>query len=86
MQQRGADAAGRTSSNGPPACTRKRCARRVFRQPVDGCPLYTEYFKDGDQVPEGLCPLHRGTIRQRVARAVQGWVSEVGRQIRGIFR
>ena len=57
-----------------------------FRQPVDGCPLYTEYFKDGDQVPEGLCPLHRGTIRQRVARAVQGWVSEVGRQIRGIFR
>ena len=28
--------------------------------------------------PSSLCPLHRGTIRQRVARTVQGWVSEVG--------
>ena len=24
-----------------------------YRQPVDGCPLYTEYFKDGDEVPGG---------------------------------
>jgi penicillin-binding protein 1A len=57
-----------------------------YRQPVEGCPLYTEYFKEGDEVPEGLCPLHRGSIRQRVARAVQGWADEVGRRIRGIFR
>ena len=27
-----------------------------YRQPVDGCPLYTEYFKDGDQVPERPVP------------------------------
>ena len=26
--------------------------------------------------PSGLCPLHRGTIRQRVARAVQGWFED----------
>ncbi|MGE0359485.1 MAG: transglycosylase domain-containing protein [Vicinamibacterales bacterium] len=56
------------------------------RQPVDGCPLYTEYFKDGDEVPEGLCPLHRGTIRQRVVRAVQGWADELGRRLRDAFR
>ena len=57
-----------------------------YRQPVEGCPLYTEYFKDGDEVPGGLCPLHRGTIRQRVARAVEGWAAEVGRRVRDIFR
>ena len=57
-----------------------------YRQPVDGCPLYTEYFKDGDQVPEGLCPLHRGTVRQRVVRAVQGWFEDLGRSIRDVFR
>ena len=27
-----------------------------YRQPVDGCPIYTEYFKEGDDVPEP--PLH----------------------------
>ena len=47
---------------------------------MDGCPLYTEYFKDGDDVPDRLCTLHRGTIRQRVTRTVQGWASEVGRR------
>ena len=57
-----------------------------YRQPVDGCPLYTEYFKDGDEVPDGLCPLHRGTVRQRVVRAVQGWFEDLGRSIRGVFR
>ena len=57
-----------------------------FLKPVDGCPLYTEYFKDGDQVPDQLCPVHRGTIRQRLARTLDGWVSELGRRVRGIFR
>ena len=56
------------------------------RQPVDGCPLYTEYFKDGDDVPGGLCPLHRGTIRQRMARAVRGWADDLGRRLRDVFR
>jgi penicillin-binding protein 1A len=57
-----------------------------YRRAVDGCPLYTEYFKEGDQVPEGLCPLHRGTVRQRVVRAVQGWFEDLGRSIRDVFR
>ena len=57
-----------------------------YRQPVDGCPLYTEYFKEGDEVPDGLCPLHRGTVRQRVVRAVQGWFEDLGRRIRDVFR
>jgi membrane peptidoglycan carboxypeptidase len=58
----------------------------THRKPVDGCPLYTEFFKDGDAVPERLCTLHSGSIRQRVTRTIQGWMAEVGRQVRGIFR
>ena len=57
-----------------------------YRKPVDGCPLYTEYFKDGDDVPGQLCTLHEGSIRQRVARTVQGWWAEAGRRARDIFR
>ena len=57
-----------------------------YRKPVDGCPIYTEYFKEGDDVPDRLCTIHRGSIRQRLTRTVQGWVSEAGRRIRGIFR
>lgn len=58
----------------------------TYLKPVDGCPLYTEYFKEGDDVPGRLCTLHPGSIRQRVTRTVQGWVSEMGRRARGIFR
>jgi 1A family penicillin-binding protein len=57
-----------------------------YRKPVDGCPVYTELFKEGDDIPERLCPIHRGSIRQRLTRTVEGWVSEAGRRIRGIFR
>ncbi len=57
-----------------------------YLKPVDGCPIYTEYFKQGDQVPDRLCTLHRGSIRQRLARTVVGWLSEAGRRVRGIFR
>ena len=57
-----------------------------YRKPVDGCPIYTEYFKEDDDVPDRLCTVHRGSIRQRLTRTVQGWASEAGRRIRGIFR
>jgi 1A family penicillin-binding protein len=57
-----------------------------YRQPVDGCPLYTEYFKEGDEVPNRLCTIHQGSVRQRLTRTVQGWMAEAGRRMRGIFR
>jgi penicillin-binding protein 1A len=57
-----------------------------YRKPVDGCPIYTEYFKEGDDIPDRLCNIHRGSIRQRLTRTVQGWMSEAGRRLRGIFR
>jgi 1A family penicillin-binding protein len=58
----------------------------TYLKPVDGCPLYTEFFKEGDEVPGRLCALHPGSIRQRVTRTVQGWMAEMGRRARGIFR
>ncbi|HEX6163633.1 MAG TPA: penicillin-binding transpeptidase domain-containing protein, partial [Vicinamibacterales bacterium] len=70
----------------PAGLTEESLCAISYRQPVDGCPLYTEYFKEGDDVPDRLCTIHRGSIRQRLTRTVQGWVSEAGRRIRGIFR
>jgi 1A family penicillin-binding protein len=57
-----------------------------YLRPVNGCPTYVEYFKDGDQVPEGRCPLHRGSLRQRAARALDKLLEEAGRKVRGIFK
>ena len=57
-----------------------------YRKPVDGCPLYTEYFKQDDDIPDRLCTLHRGSIRQRMTRTLQGWAVELGRRVRGIWR
>ena len=57
-----------------------------YLQPVEGCPTYTEYFKSGDSVPSQLCPIHRGTIKQRAARAIDGFFRGLGSRIAGIFR
>jgi penicillin-binding protein 1A len=56
-----------------------------YLRPVDECPVYTEYFKDGDSVPREHCPIHRGTLKQRAARAVEGMLRSLGRKIGGIF-
>jgi 1A family penicillin-binding protein len=57
-----------------------------YVQPVEGCPTYTEYFKDGDSVPSQLCPIHRGTLKQRATRAIEGFFRGLGGRIAGIFR
>jgi penicillin-binding protein 1A len=57
-----------------------------YVRPVDECPVYTEYFKDGDSVPSALCPLHRGTLKERATRAVTGFFRSLGGKIAGIFR
>jgi 1A family penicillin-binding protein len=57
-----------------------------YGRPVDGCPTYTEYFKDGDAVPSHLCPIHPGSFKQEAERAVRDVLREIGRGIRGIFR
>ena len=56
-----------------------------YLRPVEECPVYIEYFKENDDVPSRLCPLHRGTVKQRVRRAFEGILSGLGRKIKGIF-
>jgi penicillin-binding protein 1A len=57
-----------------------------YLKPVEECPTYTEYFKEGDQIPTRLCPLHQGTVKQRIRRAVEGLFSGLGKKLRGIFK
>jgi len=57
-----------------------------YLRPVEDCPVYTEYFKEGDSVPSALCPIHRGTLKERATRAVTGFFRSLGSKIAGIFR
>ena len=45
--------------------------RVSYKQPVDGCPLYTEYFKASDSRPRQHCQVHEGSLRQRVQRTAE---------------
>jgi 1A family penicillin-binding protein len=65
--------------------TEELCSVSYLR-PVDGCPTYSEYFKSGDKVPSGLCPIHRGSLKQRATRAIEGFFRGIGSKIAGIFR
>jgi membrane carboxypeptidase/penicillin-binding protein len=53
-----------------------------FEKPSDRCPTYLEHFKIGDVVPERPCPLHQESLRQRVARAVEGLFERVRNLLR----
>jgi membrane carboxypeptidase/penicillin-binding protein len=57
-----------------------------YLRPVEGCPTYIEYFKEGDAIPSQLCPIHQGTLKQRATRAVEGFFRDLGGKIAGIFR
>ncbi|BCS33744.1 penicillin-binding protein 1A [Luteitalea sp. TBR-22] len=70
-----------------PAGLREETFCRVsYKRPVQGCPVYTEYLKRGDEAPDQRCPIHRGTLRQRIARTIEGWTAELARRLRGLFR
>ena len=56
-----------------------------YQRPVDGCPVYVEYLKDGDEAPGRLCTIHKGSIKQQVRRAVEGFFSGLGKKLKGIF-
>src|SRR5207244_339435 len=57
-----------------------------YMRPVEGCPTYIEYFKDGDRIPSQLCTVHRGSLKERAARVVGGFFRSLGSKIAGIFR
>jgi 1A family penicillin-binding protein len=45
--------------------------RISYLRPVDGCPIYTEYFKAGDDVPSAHCQIHGGNLRQKAERVIE---------------
>jgi uncharacterized damage-inducible protein DinB len=53
-----------------------------YLRPVQECPTYTEYFKEGDDIPSQLCPLHRGTLKQQAKRAVESLFSGLGNRLK----
>ena len=71
----------------PPSGLRDEELCRVsYQRPVEGCPTYMEFFKEGDQVPGRLCPIHEGNLKQRARRAVEGFFGAIGRGLKGIFK
>jgi membrane carboxypeptidase/penicillin-binding protein len=57
-----------------------------YLRPVEGCPTYNEYFKEGDEIPGRMCPVHQGSVKQQIQRAVKGLFSGIGKKLKGIFR
>jgi penicillin-binding protein 1B len=69
----------------PPGIHTEELCSVSYLAPVDGCPLYTEFFKEGDTVPTALCPIHQGSLKQRASRAIGGFLRGLGSKIAGIF-
>jgi 1A family penicillin-binding protein len=71
----------------PPADLRgEELCRISYMRPVEGCPTYVEYFKDGDDIPSRLCNIHTGNLKERTQRAIEGFFKSIGKGLRGIFR
>jgi 1A family penicillin-binding protein len=69
----------------PPGVQPVAICRLSAHRAAEECPQYVEYFKDGDEVPDRLCPIHAPSAGQRVQRAVGGVFGAIGRGIRGLF-
>jgi 1A family penicillin-binding protein len=57
-----------------------------YHRALDRCPTYVEYFKDGDEIPSRLCPIHAGRFTERAGRAVQGLLGALGERVKALFR
>jgi 1A family penicillin-binding protein len=60
--------------------------RVSYLRPVESCPTYVEFFKEGDDIPRRLCPIHQGNFKQEARRMLDGVLSRVGRKILDIFK
>ena len=71
----------------PPAGLRAVTLCRLSHQRAgDDCPGYTEYFKDGDEVPAELCALHQQPDAPPAERAVETLFGAISRRLQRIFR
>jgi 1A family penicillin-binding protein len=70
----------------PPGLRSAEMCRLSYLRPLDECPTYIEYFKEGDDIPSRLCPIHQGNLKQQAQRALQTVFSAIGKGILGIFK
>lgn len=70
----------------PSGLREEMLCRISYMRPVEDCPVYNEYFKEGDEVPGRLCTVHKGSVKQRVRRAIEGWFGGLGKKIKGILQ
>jgi len=75
-----------TAFDVPSALRDEELCSESYLRPVEGCPTYVEYFKEGDQIPGRLCPIHQGSLKQRARRALEGFLGALGRGIKDIFK
>jgi penicillin-binding protein 1A len=59
--------------------------RLSYLRPVEQCPTYVEYFKEGDEVPRRTCPIHRGNFKQMARRSLGHFFSRLGRKLKSVF-
>jgi membrane carboxypeptidase/penicillin-binding protein len=70
----------------PAALDLEELCRLSYMRPLEDCPTYTEYFKEGDEIPQRLCTIHRGSLKQRAQRAIEGFFSGLVRRLKDLVR
>jgi 1A family penicillin-binding protein len=70
----------------PPGLREVELCRMSYVRPVDGCPRYVEYFKEGDGVPSRRCDLHSGSPWDQVDRVIDKALYRLGRRLRRILK
>lgn len=70
----------------PPGLRAVALCRVTGLRPVESCPVYTEYFKPGDDIPSAVCPEHDGTFGETATRAIGELLRGLGTGLKGIFK
>ena len=70
----------------PPGLREIELCSMSYLRPVEGCPRYVEYFKDGDGVPSRRCDLHSGSPWDQAERVVDAVLDRLGRRLRRILK
>jgi 1A family penicillin-binding protein len=59
--------------------------QQSYLRAVAECPTYIEYFKEGDEIPRGTCPIHHGDFKQMARRKLGRFFAGFGRKLKSIF-
>ena len=70
----------------PTACARRSLCTVSYLKPVEGCPTYTEYFKEGDDDPVAAVPDPQGIGEAADQARRAGVLRGIGRKLKGIFQ